>query len=115
MNSKDNIENQVIRFFSKYFWFQKINQDFVLNESFTTEDEVFFMLIDFFEHFDIDPKDFNILKYFEPEPTLNILQVTYNRLLGKKEKREKHRPLTIEHLIKVAEKGEWFDSENNER
>lgn len=104
-NMNDNIEKQVIIFFNKHFWFKKIDKYFVLNEFFTTEDEVFFMLVDFFEHFNIDPKDFDILKYFDPEPSLNIF---YNIRNGLK-KKKKYSPLTIKHLIKVAEKGEWFN------
>lgn len=105
-----NKEFEVINFFKrKINGFVKIDKNTILNKLYTTEDEIYFELVDYFEYFKIKINDFNILDYFYPEPTLNLKEIL-GKISGKIKYLPK-KPLTIKHLIKVAEKGEWFELE----
>ncbi|MGM5631388.1 DUF1493 family protein [Apibacter raozihei] len=108
--NRTSIENKVIDYFKRKFkGFVKIDENTILNKLYTTEDEIYFELVDYFEYFKIKINDFNILDYFYPELTLNLKDI-WARLTGKN-KRTPIPLLTIGHLIKVAEKGEWFEPE----
>lgn len=101
------MEERVLKYFSN--WFRRPTPELILNKKIYGND-VDEILIGFFIEFDIDYKTFEFEKYFEEERDLRYL---LDKLFFRQ--RKSYRPLTIEHLIKVAEKGEWFDSENNER
>ncbi|MFC3813334.1 DUF1493 family protein [Lacihabitans lacunae] len=65
---------------------------------------------DFGETFKIDGKEYDYYDYFfEKVHPLHILRDTFNRIFYPS--KVKKLPITIEHLIKVAERGKWFKPE----
>jgi len=70
-------------------------------------DEFFY---DFREAFQIDGEKFDYYDYFfEMVHPFHMLKDTFNRIFYPS--KVKKLPITIEHLIKVAEKGKWFKPE----
>ncbi len=101
------MEEKVLKYFSH--WFRKPTPELILNKKIIGND-VDEILIVFFIEFEIDYKTFEFEKYFEEERDLSDLF----KMLFFREKK-KYPLLTIKHLIKVAEKGEWFDPEDIEK
>ncbi|WP_255424448.1 DUF1493 family protein [Apibacter sp. HY039] len=65
----------------------------------------------FFEKFNINSEGFDEFNFFQGDPI-----ITWNYFINQIVKRKKYDyplkpPLTIGHLIKVAEKEEWFEPE----
>jgi len=108
MNS--DIEKRVLQFFQNNLH-KKVNIDTVINRIFSWEDDVYDEFVLFFEKFEINPKDFNILKYFYPNPeSIFIFKLWYGLIIGKF-KSKNLPPLTVAHMIEVAKRKEWFDPE----
>lgn len=62
---------------------------------------------DFGEAFQIDGKEYNYYDYFfEMVHPFYVLKDSFNRIFYPS--KVKKLPITIEHLIKVAERGKWF-------
>lgn len=104
MNSNQNIDLNIFTFLKRYFKFEKLHNEFIINKFYRYEDEVDLLFFDFFNTFHINHKNFNILEYFEPEPYFGFNQIK-NLFLRRKE----YPPITIQHLIDVAKKKEWFN------
>lgn len=72
---------------------------------------------DFFTHFgesfNIDGNGYNYYDYFlEQVHPLHVVRDIFYQIF--KPNKIKKKPLTINHLIKVAERGHWFDPEMGE-
>ncbi|CAA7386970.1 DUF1493 family protein [Chryseobacterium fistulae] len=106
----DNVEEKVLQFFKKHVY-KNIDINTVINYVFPTEDDIYNELVLFFEEYNIDPKDFNILKYFHPDPESMPLLKYYYGLIKGRFKAKNLPPLTIRHMIEVAKRKEWFDPE----
>ncbi|MGM5631393.1 DUF1493 family protein [Apibacter raozihei] len=70
-----------------------------------------YLMESYFKNFKIKYNNFNVYNYFQGFPNIN-----WNYFINQIVKRKKYDypikpPLTIGHLIKVAEKGEWFEPE----
>ena len=64
-------------------------------------------MVDFEERFSVDLSGYDEDRFFHPEP--NIID-SLKQLFGVKQSREQ---LTLEHLYKVAKKGQWFNPKNS--
>lgn len=104
-----NHSDQILAFFRKIFWYKKVTECFIINKECRTEDEIESDLMAFFDTFNINYEGFNILNYFEAEPTRINFKNIFNKRLKNSPLNKGKPPLTVRHLIEVAEKGEWFD------
>ena len=105
-----NINEEVLFFFRNKLS-KKITPNTAINYLFPWEDEIYDQLVLFFEKYNINPKCFNMLKYFYPNPeSIPILKLWYGLIVGKY-KSKNLPPLTISHMIEVAKRQEWFDPE----
>lgn len=99
-------KERVIQFFERKirFPYKKVNEKFILNKEYWTEDEVEDLLLDFFSTFKVNYVGFNILCFFDEEPSKVTLlgffslfrlfnQYKYSPLSEGKTK------LTINHMI----------------
>ncbi len=88
---------------------KKMTTDTIINSMFPWEDDVYSQLVMFFAKYNIEAKDFKILRYFHPNPeSINILKLWYGLITGKF-KSKNLPPLTVSHMIEVAKRKEWFD------
>ncbi|HXT83265.1 MAG TPA: DUF1493 family protein [Verrucomicrobiae bacterium] len=74
-------------------------------------DEVDDLLIKFSERFKVDMTGYVDAKFFleDVHPLYRLRDLFYRIFKPEKIKRT---PLTLDHLIKVAEKGKWFDPDD---
>ena len=87
------------------------DRNYVINKPDYFADEAYFMMEDFFFKFNIDKGCIDIDTFFNPLPSLNFKH--FLNLFGfKKIKYPQKIEITIQHMIKVAEKKEWFDPES---
>lgn len=96
------IENDVLIFFKKSVS-NKITLYSNLTDFCKDEDDAFYLFLEFFDIFKIEKGSLNVDKYFHPRSSF------WNLITFKKVKHEEKPKITIEHLIKVAEKKEWFE------
>lgn len=108
MEDKNKLEGQVISFFKKELNSKKINRETILNDYWFYIEDSIFILDEFFYHFNISCSTFIIEKYFHSFPDLNW-KCFLDRIRFKKMYYPEKQKLTIQHLIKVAERKEWFD------
>jgi hypothetical protein len=73
-------------------------------------EEVFDFLKDYGNHFNVDFTGFRYYDYFfeEMHPIYVIRDLFYRIFVPSKIRKT---PLTIEHLVRVAERGKWFNPE----
>lgn len=104
----DKLEKEVIFFFKKNKVVKSDEIDNIINQPDYLADEAFFLMEDFFVKFNINKGYIDIDKFFNPLPNLNFKN--FFNIFRLKKRRYPDRPkITIEHMIKVAEKKEWFD------
>ncbi|CVK16165.1 Protein of unknown function (DUF1493) [Apibacter mensalis] len=108
------MEKKVILFFQKKTGLNNLNKGINIADPKygIIELDAESLMLSFFNEFDIDSKDFDLYTYFQDFPNINW-KYFINQIL----KRKKYiypnnkKCLTIDHLVKVAEKGEWFKPE----
>lgn len=104
----DELEKKVIDFFNKNNIVKNDKIDSIINKPNYFADEAFYLMEEFFVKFNIDKGYIDIDKFFNPLPTLSFKH--FLNIFGLKKTEYPEKPkITIEHLIKVAEKKEWFD------
>lgn len=96
------IENDVLIFFKKSVS-NKLTLSSTLTDFCKYEDDAFYLFREFFEKFKIEKGNLNVDEYFYAQPSF-LDFVTFKKVV-----QENKPKITIEHLIKVAEKKEWFD------
>ena len=102
------LEKKVMDFFKKYNIIENNKIDTIINKPNYFADEAFFLMEEFFIKFDINRGYINIDRFFNPLPTLSLRH--FLNMFGLKKIKYPQKPkITIEHMIKVAEKKEWFD------
>lgn len=99
----DTIEYKVLDFFKKALLNNKLTKFSFLTDFCKNEDDAFYLFLEFFEKFKIEKGNLNVDKYFYPK--LKLLDLIKFKKINKESKPK----ITIEHLIKVVEKKEWFD------
>lgn len=72
-------------------------------------DEALFLFERFFKRFEIDKGYINLDDFFNPLPALNLRYIFNHLILRRKLRLEQKKIITLEHMIKVAEKKEWFN------
>ena len=104
-----NIENEVYDFFINHFKnISNLKQNTIINPPNLLMDDGIIILDDFFKKFNIQKGYLDLNKYFNP--VLNPIQLFWNFIQLKKVSEKAKKPIiTIEHMIEVAKKGEWFD------
>lgn len=104
----EELQKKVIDFFKKNNIIESDNTNSIINKPNYFADEAYFLMEDFFMKFNIDKGYIDIDNFFNPLPTLNFIH--FLNLFGLKKIKYMDKPkITIEHMIKVAEKGQWFD------
>jgi hypothetical protein len=106
--SMDKIDQKVIKYFQECNIIKNNKIDSIINKSDYYADEAFFLFENFFEKFNIEKGYIDIDKFFNPLPKLNLKHFLNLFRLKKKQYIDKPK-ITIEHMIKVAKKKEWFD------
>lgn len=99
----DTIEYNVLLFFKKALLNNKLTKSSFLTDFCKNEDDAFYLFSEFFEKFKIEKGNLNVDKYFYAKSSF------WDFITFKKVVQEDKPKITIEHLIKVAEKKEWFD------
>jgi hypothetical protein len=99
----DTIEYNVLAFFKKALLNNKLTKFSFLTDFCKNEDDAFYLFLEFFEKFKIERGNLNVDKYFYPKSSF-LDFITFKKVI-----QEDKPKITIEHLIKVAEKKEWFD------
>ncbi|WP_413998088.1 DUF1493 family protein [Flavobacterium sp. W1B] len=98
----NTIENDVLIFFKKSLS-NKLTLSSNLTDFCKNEDDAFYLFLEFFEVFKIEKGNLDVDKYFYSKSSF------WDMIRFKKVKQEEKPKITIKHLIKVAEKKEWFD------
>jgi hypothetical protein len=98
----NTIENDVLIFFKKSLS-NKLTISSNLTDFCKNEDDAFYLFLEFFEVFKIEKGYLDVDKYFYSKSSFWVM-ITF-----KKVEQEIKPKITIKHLIKVAEKKEWFD------
>ena len=101
-----DILNQVIDFFGRNSKTPISQNTEINNDLEIMGDDAYFILLDFEKQFKVSLDGLNMDDYFVREL---MFKYWYYKWL-KPEKLEK-KPLTIEHMAKVVEKGYWFEPE----
>ncbi|UPQ80465.1 DUF1493 family protein [Flavobacterium azooxidireducens] len=103
------VEKEVITFFKeKRIISESDNINTIINKPDYLADEAYFLMESFFEKFKVEKGYLDIDKYFNPLPKLD-LKYFINLLRFKRIVNNQKPVITLYHLIKVAEKREWFD------
>jgi hypothetical protein len=105
---EDKYLPQIKELLKKHFGYKKdVSLDFTIQSLNAVSEELTDFFDDFGETFNIDGKEYNYYDYFfEDVHPLHILKDTFNHVLYPS--KVKKLPITIEHLIKVIERGKWF-------
>jgi len=100
------MKNKVIEFLKDYEITNENVETIINTEELDFEDAID-IFEDFFTKFSIEKENlFDVNKYFY---NFGFFEAIFIRNFGKNKNYEKKTPITVSHLIKVAEKGEWFD------
>lgn len=96
------IENDVLIFFKK-----SVSNKLTLSSNLTDfckyEDDAFYLFLEFFEVFKIEKGNLDLDKYFYSKSSFwDIIKL-------KKVKQDEKPKITIEHMIEVAKRKEWFN------
>ncbi|CVK16198.1 Protein of unknown function (DUF1493) [Apibacter mensalis] len=105
------IENKVLEFFKNNLGIKNIDlSSNIADPNYSLFDiDAEYIMEKFFKEFSIDYSEFVIDEYFQyPDYSLKLL---LKNILRQKINYPLKTPLTIDHLVKVAEKGEWFKPE----
>ncbi|WP_367916107.1 DUF1493 family protein [Leadbetterella sp. DM7] len=99
---------QIKELLKKHFGYRKeVSLDFTIQSLNAVSEEIDAFFDDFGETFHIDGKEYNYYDYFlEDAHPFYILKDLFNRTIHPS--KTKKLPITIEHLIRVAEQGKWF-------
>lgn len=113
----DDLEKKIIYFFKKNNIIENDKNDKNdKNDNFINKpnyfaDEAFFLMQEFFAEFNIHKGYIDIDKFFNPLPIISLNHIL--NIFGLKHIKYPQKPkITIEHLIKVAKKNEWFDPDD---
>ncbi|WP_128331105.1 DUF1493 family protein [Apibacter sp. HY039] len=110
MNASD-LSNKVIKFFKNKLGIKNITlSSNIADPKYSLFDlDAEYVMEEYFKEFSINYSNFIIDKYFQyPDYSWKLL---IKKILNRKIVYPTKPPLTIGHLIKVAEKGEWFEPE----
>ena len=102
MIDMDTIENDVLVFFEKALG-RKLKIFSSLADFCKNEDDAYYLFLEFFENFKIEKGSLDLDKFFYARANF------WDIIRFKKVRQDEKQKITIEHLIKVAEKKEWFD------
>jgi hypothetical protein len=99
---------KIKKMLEKHFGYKKeVSLDFTIQSLNPVSEEIDAFFDDFGETFQIDGKEYNYYDYFfEDVHPLYILKDLFNRIFHPE--KTKKLPITIEHLIRVAEQRKWF-------
>ncbi|SFJ76579.1 DUF1493 family protein [Myroides guanonis] len=96
------LENDVLVFFKKAVS-SKLTMSSSLTDFCKNEDDAYYLFLEFFEKFEIEKGYLDLDKFFYPKASLwGVIRLKRNDYDDKPK-------ITIQHLIKVAKKKEWFD------
>lgn len=98
----DTLENDVLVFFKKALG-NKLELSSSLTDFCKNEDDAFYLFLEFFEKFKIEKGNLDVDKFFYPKAKF------FDIFRFKKTNQDEKPKISIKHLIKVAEKKEWFD------
>lgn len=110
MFDKNNLKEDVIFFIKDLTGIKKIDE----NTNIASPDFGIFdidaehIMQSFFDKFQIDERNFSIESYFQ-YPNYSWKDIILIRFFFKKKRYLDKLPLTINHLVEVAQKGYWFN------
>lgn len=99
----EKLDNEVISFFRKALSNSKLSKSSYLNDFCKNEDNAYYLFLEFFESFNIEKGHLDLDKYFYSK------SVFFDIFKLAKPSQSTKPKISIAHLIKVAEKKEWFD------
>lgn len=110
MEEEKRLKNEVLTFIKDKIGLKNIDENTNVGSK---EYEIFdldaeFFMLRFFEEFKINYVNFEITSFFY-YPNYSWKNIVFIRKFFNKKNRMDLQPLTIDHLIKVAEKKQWFD------
>lgn len=111
MSNKENLKNEIISFIKNKTGIKEIdeNTNIASPEYKIFDIDAEYIMQSFFKEFKIDYSNFRIEKYFQ-YPNYSWKSIVLIRLFFEQEKYPIKLPITIKHLIKVAENKKWFDT-----
>lgn len=100
------MEENIINYFKEVGWYDKfLHTKTVINQSDMDQEDAVFILEIFFQKFNIvNPQDFDIDKLLYHRSFVSHIKTMFGFAIVEEEKPK----ITIEHMIKVADKREWF-------
>lgn len=105
---RENIKEEILQFVEKYVGYKVSLDDTLFHDLKLAGDDIDYLLISFSQKFDVSLDSLKYEKFFIPEMTFPFEYIIKKLFCKKCFDKEK---VSLRHLVKVAEQGNWFDPE----